>query len=142
MPAKPIKHGIKVFALCCAYTGVCYGWEVYTGSKGEPTGHAVKNLVTRLIHDVCHLSQQKGRILFTDNWYTSMTTAKACWEQFSMLYVGTVSLTNKGACTKDDFPFDQLSKGAQSQITRGWFRRAIQTITVRGNGTYKLQATV
>jgi hypothetical protein len=24
MPAKPIKHGIKVYALCCAYTGYLY----------------------------------------------------------------------------------------------------------------------
>jgi hypothetical protein len=22
MPAKPIKHGIKVFCVCCAFTGV------------------------------------------------------------------------------------------------------------------------
>ena len=141
MPAKPIKHGIKVFALCCAYTGVCYGWEVYTGSKGEPTGQAVKNLVLRLVGEVCCLSGQAGRILFTDNWYTSMTTAKAVWENFNMLYVGTMALTNKGCRTREDFPFDQLSKGAQGRVKRGWFRRAIQTVKTRA-GMFTLQATI
>ena len=29
MPAKPIKHGIKVFAACCAYTGILLAYDVY-----------------------------------------------------------------------------------------------------------------
>eukprot|EP00956_Cyclotella_meneghiniana_P044563 scaffold323191_cov89-Cyclotella_meneghiniana.AAC.1 len=33
MPRKPIKHGIKVFAVCCSYTGVLLGFEVYCGSS-------------------------------------------------------------------------------------------------------------
>ena len=28
MPAKPIKHGIKVFCLCCAVTAVMLAFEV------------------------------------------------------------------------------------------------------------------
>jgi hypothetical protein len=28
MSAKPIKHGIKVYALCCAYTGYLYMLEI------------------------------------------------------------------------------------------------------------------
>ena len=31
MPKKPIKHGIKVYALCCSSTGYLYAFEVYTG---------------------------------------------------------------------------------------------------------------
>jgi hypothetical protein len=38
MPAKPIKHGIKVYALCCAYTGYLYMFEVYTGKGGTADG--------------------------------------------------------------------------------------------------------
>ena len=29
MPAKPIKHGIKVFCLCCAVNAVMLAFEVY-----------------------------------------------------------------------------------------------------------------
>ena len=31
MPAKPIKHGIKVFALCCAETGYLYRLKYDSG---------------------------------------------------------------------------------------------------------------
>jgi hypothetical protein len=34
MPAKPIQHGIKVYALCCAYTDDLYMFEIYMG-KGS-----------------------------------------------------------------------------------------------------------
>jgi Transposase IS4 len=33
MPKKPIRHGLKVFALNCAYTGYLYCFEVYTGKE-------------------------------------------------------------------------------------------------------------
>mgnify|MGYP000973096898 CR=1 FL=1 len=29
MPAKPIKHGLKVFCLCCAYSAIMLSFEVY-----------------------------------------------------------------------------------------------------------------
>ena len=31
MPAKPIEHGIKVFCLCCAYSGVMLAYKIYLG---------------------------------------------------------------------------------------------------------------
>ena len=40
MPAKPIKHGIKVYALCCSSTGYLYLFEIYTG-KGAGGGHCI-----------------------------------------------------------------------------------------------------
>ena len=33
MPRKPIKHGIKVFDVCCSYTGVFLGLQ-YVRSDG------------------------------------------------------------------------------------------------------------
>ena len=35
MPAKPIKHGIKVFCVCfcCAFSGIMLACEVYCGKK-------------------------------------------------------------------------------------------------------------
>lgn len=35
LPAKHIKHGIKVFAACCAYTGVLLAFRVYCGKEND-----------------------------------------------------------------------------------------------------------
>ena len=45
MPAKPITHGIKVYAVCCSYTGYLHEFEIYTG-KGSVDG-SPKALVYR-----------------------------------------------------------------------------------------------
>ena len=33
MPAKPIKHGMKVFCLCCAISAVLLSFKVYVGDQ-------------------------------------------------------------------------------------------------------------
>ncbi len=35
MPAKPIKHGIKVFCLCCAYSAIMLSFEMYCGKDSN-----------------------------------------------------------------------------------------------------------
>ena len=37
MPRKPIKHDIKVFAVCCAHTALLLGFEVYVGTEQVET---------------------------------------------------------------------------------------------------------
>ena len=37
MPAKPIKHGIKVLCVCCAVSGIMLAYEVYCGNKDKKT---------------------------------------------------------------------------------------------------------
>ena len=52
MPRKPIKHGIKVFAVCCAYIGVLLGFEVYCGSSApDGTNNSAVAVVDRLLRD-------------------------------------------------------------------------------------------
>ena len=34
MPAKPIKHGMKVFCLCCAISAVLLSFKVYVSNQG------------------------------------------------------------------------------------------------------------
>ena len=79
MPKKPIKHGIKVFALCCAYTGYLLSFEVYLGKEVETTDNSALQVVDRLINkaDLIHC---KGRILYSDNWYTTTRLAKYLYE--------------------------------------------------------------
>jgi hypothetical protein len=81
------------------------------------------NLVIQLASDICHLDGVKGRVLF------------------NMLFVGIMSLTNKGCRTVNDFPFDKLSGCAQRRDERGWLRRAIRKPPGTQNKCV-LQATV
>ena len=145
MPAKPIKHGIKVFALCCAYTGYLYAYEVYTGSQLEEDSDSSKKqillLVDRLLESAGLLIRSVGRILFTDNYYTSIALMKHIYEKFGMLIVGTINLTAKKSRAAEDYPFHRLSGGAQRRISRGWSRRATRQLQ-SSRGQMIVQATV
>jgi hypothetical protein len=66
---KPIKHGIKVYTLCCRISGIMVAWNIYTGSE-----KGVANSTTKICSDLArsaNLHKQKGRVLCTDNYYTS-----------------------------------------------------------------------
>jgi hypothetical protein len=39
MPAKQIKHGIKVFCLCCAYSAIMLSFEIYCRKNTNKTVH-------------------------------------------------------------------------------------------------------
>jgi len=39
-PRKPVKHGIKAFAMCCAHTGCLCSSEICTGKKADVDGSA------------------------------------------------------------------------------------------------------
>jgi hypothetical protein len=145
MPAKPIKHGIKVFALCCAYTGYLYAYKVYTGAQLEEDSDSSKKrillLVDRLLESAGLLIRSVGRILFTDNYYTSIALMKHIYEKFGMLIVGTINLTAKKSQAAEDYPFHRLSGGAQRPISRGWSRRATRQLQ-SSRGQMIVQATV
>jgi hypothetical protein len=37
MPANPIKHGIKVFCVCCAISGIMLAYNIYCGKEHKKT---------------------------------------------------------------------------------------------------------
>jgi len=80
MPAKPIKHGIKIFAICCAHSSVLLNFFVYVGKEDEVDGSAL-NVCDRLITGAS-ITLQRGRTLFTDNYYTSVKLAKHLFEKY------------------------------------------------------------
>ena len=51
MPAKPIKHGIKVYALCCAYSAVLLAFQIYVGKEDDE-----ENLAVAICHRLCQES--------------------------------------------------------------------------------------
>ena len=90
MPAKPIKHGLKVYCLCCAVSGVMLAYQVYTGKKEdeEPQMSASIDICTKLCREA-GLLETRGRVLYTDNYYTSIKLAKHMFEQYGWTMTGT-----------------------------------------------------
>ena len=141
-PKKPIKHGIKVFVICCAITGHPLAWEVYCGKEVKTDnllGGSSSSVCDRLIR-ASGLQGKTGRILFTDNWYTSMELAKHLWFTYQWLFIGTVTPTEKKGRVGYDIPFLKMSKGALDKVVRGWSRQA--TIDIKkGRFEAKVQCT-
>ena len=126
MPAKPIKHGLKVYALCCAFTGYLYGFEIYTGKDNVADG-TPRGVISRLL-SCAGVVRASGRILYTDNFYTSAEVMHYIFVTFGMLLVGTYALTKKKSRTASDYPFHKLSNSALNRVQRGWKRVAFQRV--------------
>ena len=136
MPAKPIKHGIKVFCVCCAISGIMLAYEVYRGNKDKKTDGTAVDVCDRLVNEA-ELTGPRGRTLYTDNYYTSVKLAKHLFEKYRWTMVGTIVPTDKKTCEDHDIPFLKLSKGARNGLERGWFREAC----VKLRTPYYLQCT-
>ena len=81
MPKNPIKHGLKVLALGCSYTGYLLGFEVYLGKDVENTDNPALQVVDILINKA-DLIHYKWRILYNDNWYATTRLAKNLYETY------------------------------------------------------------
>ena len=142
LPQKPIKHGIKVFALCCATTGVLISFLVYTGKDSARPGEdwTAIGVVDRLLRMADLLTKGVGRTLYTDNWYTSIALMEHCYKVYGFFLVGTYVLTKKLSRSGADFPFHKLSNPALKLVARGWARRATKRF---GSGVHSFigQAT-
>jgi len=141
MPAKPIKHGIKVFCLCCAETGYMYGCWVYCGKENDRASPT--EIIERLLaQDSDLLGRSNGRVLYTDNYYTSEELIRHMYAIYGMFVVGTMKLTKKLSRTSGDFAFHRLSGPARRSVGRGWVRWAQKKVTDgAGHLMYILQNT-
>ena len=70
LPKKPHKWGLKAWVLADSTNGYCWGWKLYTGKEGDRTEHGLAHrVVMDLVSD--QRLDQKGYIVFTDNFYSS-----------------------------------------------------------------------
>lgn len=92
IPGKRHKYGVKVFKLCDTI-GYTYSLEIYSGKS------TTKEIEIGLAADVVlRLSQnylKEGRILVTDNYYTSLPLAHALLDKTTHT-VGTLRKNRKG----------------------------------------------
>ena len=123
MPAKPIKHGIKVFCVCCAFSGIMLACEDYCGRKNKKADGTSVQVCDRLMKEA-ELTRSHGCTLYTDNYYTSVTLAKHLFEKYRWTLVGTIVPTDKKTRAEHDIPFLKLSNRARNQLDRGWFWEA------------------
>ena len=112
---------------------------VHSGKDNTEDGSALA-VCEKLITDA-GLTSRRGRVLTTDNWYTSVALATLLFEKYGWTLVGTIVPTDKGQREKYDIPFSKLSKGAKDQLERGWFREAVIEMKTRTGKKYYIQCT-
>ena len=70
MPKKPHKWGLKAWVLADSTNGYTWAWKLYTGKEANQIEHGLAHrVVVGLVND--HRLEQKGYIVFTDNFYSS-----------------------------------------------------------------------
>jgi len=104
---RPPPAGTKVFMLSDGFSGYIYNFNIYTGADNMPGMSGYKAAMTWLQNIGMELHPY--RVLFTDNWYTTVALAIGLWVTFKMYICGNMKLTNKCGRGNTDFPYKKLS---------------------------------
>ena len=113
--------------MCYAYSAYLLGFEVYLRKEFTKDGGSALSVVDQLIIEG-DLHLNRGHILYSNNWYTSVDLAKHLYDNYRWTIVGTITPTEKKARGYHDVPYLKLSNGALNLIHRGWYREAVVTI--------------
>ncbi|XP_018573042.1 piggyBac transposable element-derived protein 4 [Anoplophora glabripennis] len=92
IPNKTHKYGVKIYKLC-TLEGYTHNFIIYTG-KGTTTHefpHA-EFIVYKLLES---LDEREGRILYADNFYSTVPLVKTLYGR-KMMYCGTLGSNRKG----------------------------------------------
>ncbi|XP_041470091.1 piggyBac transposable element-derived protein 4-like [Lytechinus variegatus] len=123
MPKKPIKWGIKAWALCESDSGYTWNWEVYTGHEealqvvnaGDhdgPNSHPPESSICargKVVLSLVEGLEGKGYWLFCDNFYTPALFQKLTENGFG--YCGTARPLAKGLPTGANPKVHKMKKG-------------------------------
>ena len=80
-PDKPVKYGLKAYALCDAENAYCLKFKLYTGKQSVPPSS--NGISYDLVMDLLRNHFEKGHKLFCDNYYSSPQLFMDLW------YLGT-----------------------------------------------------
>ncbi|CAH1996558.1 unnamed protein product [Acanthoscelides obtectus] len=90
IPGKRHKYGVKIFKLC-AEKGYTYNLKVYSGKEDNPTSQSV---ASRVVLELMEPLLDCGRLLCTDNFYTSVSLAHELLDRKTHL-IGTLRKNRK-----------------------------------------------
>ncbi|CAK9803074.1 PiggyBac transposable element-derived protein 4 [Anthophora quadrimaculata] len=94
IPSKRHRFGIKIFVLCDCETGIVLKLLVYIGSEIDIPRNDPLGVSGAVIKKLMINYEQKGHVLYTDNWYTSPKLAIYLDQQNTGL-CGTVKKNRK-----------------------------------------------
>ena len=129
--AQPESIFLQLFVHCCAR--YCLFWYLYVGKEYTPEEDRASVSVCDQLINMAELTGVRGRVLTTDNWYTSIV--------YGWTPVGAVMPTDKMLREKLDIPFHKLSKGAKESVSGGWYRQAVIKMKTKHGKTYYIQCT-
>ena len=92
MPKKPIKRGIKVWALSDASNGYMSEFEVYTGKKGDKVE---KNLGSNVVKTLTQHMAHSHRHVYFDNYFNSISLLLDLLRN-GLYGCGTINANRKG----------------------------------------------
>jgi len=130
MPQKPIKFGMKVWALCESTTGYMSNFQVYTGKE---QGREEVGLACRVVQDLCskiHFSN--ARVCF-DNFYTGVPLLNFL-KSVGIFAWGTVRKNRKGLPT--DEKKDKTGKTDKKDKSKK--KTAVEKKTILKKHEYKI----
>jgi len=112
---------------------------VYVEKEEDADGTTV-GLCNDLVVDA-GLTKAYTRVLYSDNYYTSMKLTKHMFNEYDWTIVGIISPTDKKSCGDEDIPLLKLSNGARLGVKRGWFYEAVIKLKSKADKSYYMQCT-
>ena len=85
------------------------------------------------------ISFQKGRIMYTTNWYTNIRLVIFLNKTYRWLFIRTVVIFNSKDRNEYSVPVCILTLGALEKVSRGCMRKATRMFTMSNKTKYNIQ---
>ena len=80
-------------------------------------------------------------MLYTDNYYTSMTLAKYMFNNYGWKIVGTITPTDNNSRSDHYIPFLNFSNGSRNGLQQGWYHKASIKLNTPTGKAYYIRCT-
>jgi hypothetical protein len=103
------------------HSAIMLSIEIYCGKDTSNINHTTVDICERLIHaaDLVTgaMGMIRGKMVYSDNYYTSMNLAKHLYAKHNWSLVGAIVLTEKKQRADEDIPFLKLSNRARNMLS-------------------------